>query len=221
MAYLGFAKEFSRNRTIAAGTKLVRGNYNLTQEGMEKATLETYKNGAQALGKAKEAYAAKFGLPSDLSSEQEKAQYKDFMANYGSQIKAAAQQRAGELQSAAYEKTASNIREAVKNNPNFTASDAENILSAGWSNQELHTGVMDIFNKTADARATALGITRFRGTDGAMGTLGSIGSLLYKDDSHLSNNVMIAGALGGAAVAGIAAGKVSGAGLDAALVDRD
>ena len=221
MAFLGFVKEFSRNRAIASNEKFVRNNYIIAQEGAQKDLAASYKNGAEALGKAKEAYANARGLPTAASSEEEKANYREFMANYGSQIKAGAQQHANGLVGDVYKNTTADVMEKIKQTPLLTAGDAESIIKTGWSDTELHTGIMDIFNKTADARATALGITKFRGTNGAMGTLNSARSLFYKDNTHLNDGVAVAGVLGGTLATGMLAGKAIGAGLDAAYVDRD
>lgn len=224
MAYLGFTTELKRQRGLAGLAKQVRNHYERDAAVASGAAEEVRQQGVKAIEQHRQQYAEQIGLPTAESSAADKARYRDYMAPYSGAVSQQMQgfaqaqhewlgNRSGHLASA--------IARKYGNDASFDAAEVAQAAHEGWGTGEMHTGVMDIFNKTADARATALGITRFRGTDGAMGTLGSIGSLLYKDDSHLSDNVVMASAIGGAAVAGMAAGKAIGAGLDATLVDRD
>jgi len=105
------------------------------------------------------------------------------------------------------------IRQGLAMSPDtdFSKEEVENIMSEAWGVGEMHAGILDVLNQTASARATALGVTRFRGTDGAMSTMGSIGSLFFKNDNSLTNEASIALLAGGTLTAGMAIGKAVGA----------
>ena len=224
MAYLGFTKELKRQRGLAGLAKQVRNHYERDAAVASGAAEDVRQQGIQAIEQHRQQYAEQIGLPTAESSAADKARYRDYMAPYSGAVSRQMQgfaQAQHEWLGNRSSHLASAIARKYGNDASFDAVEVAQAAHEGWGSGEMHTGVMDIFNKTADARATALGITKFRGTDGAMGTLGSIGSLLYKDDTHLNDSVVIAGGLAGAATAGIVAGRAIGAGLDSALVDRD
>lgn len=225
MSYLGFSGEFARQAKLAGLTQKVRNTFDrAVQEGTEHIDYAQKKldNGVEQASKA---YENRYGPLAADSPQDRVDHYNAFMSNIKSQADkkmSGVLQNEGAAMADKQKQVESTLARLGRNSGDYySADDMAGVMNAGWGTGEMQTGVMDIFNKTADARATALGITRFRGTDGAMSTLGSIGSLLYEDNACLSKGAAIAGTLGGVAVAGMAAGKVIGAGLDDTLADRD
>ena len=198
MAYLGFSKDFSRRLDIASATNAVRQDYTKAHANAIKEGTDVITRG---FAKAKEDFGKQIPLPTAESSAEEKELYREYIGQLSGQIHAKAKSTFDSAIADGYKQTTERMRNNDYFKNNLSETDIEGAILDGWSDKELHTGVLDAFNKTADARATALGITRFRGTDGAMGTLGSIGSLLYKDNSHLSGKAQLA--IGGVASAGL------------------
>ena len=188
MAYLGFFKEFQHRRALADTTQNIRNVYSNTNQEISQKIIDVYKENAPDFYKqAKEYYSNENGLPTAESSAEKKKNFAEFMLNARMQFDKPLKEFADSLAASHYKEVTDPIRQAVeqKRAP-FSESEIEEAISRGWGNDKIETGIMSVFEETADARATALGITRFRGTDGAMGFLGSTASLLYKDNEHLS-----------------------------------
>ncbi len=220
MAYLGFTKQFAHNNELKNAMNAVKG-YSLS-------TAERYGAGFglidgslnKGMGRIEEDAAE---LAKMAGSPGDEAMIAKAKAKLEEEHYSRANSRLGRLNTA-YE----NVRDkaiggatARAQQLGLNASDAAAFAQQSWDLSLASPGIGSVFRQTASDRATALNITRFRATDGAMDTLGSIGSLLYKDNEHLQDGIVVAGVLGGVAAGGMVAGKVIGAGLDAALVDRD
>ena len=220
MAYLGFTKQFARNNELKNTMNAVKQHSLKTAEWYGKsygAVSGVLEQGMTNLEKDAAAAIKESGHP---NTPENLAIVEDAIAD---SHYANANRRMGNLNTA-YERIRNNDiskAQAAAKAQGLDANDAAAFAQQSWDLSRPSPGIGSVFRQTASDRATALNITRFRATDGSMDTLNSMRSLLYKDDTHFSDNVVIAGALGGAAMAGIAAGKVIGAGLDAALVDRD
>jgi len=218
--------EFKRQAKLSSLTEHVRTHYNRSKAMAVQASEDVRRKGVQAVEQYKQAYADKFGLPTAESSIEEKIQYRDYMKNTAGSIMQQVQQftgvQKGNLMGPRKNSVAAAANRILQRAPEtYEAQELADAVNSGWSNAELHTGVLDIINKTADARNAALGITRFRGTDGAMSTLNAVRSLFYKDNTHLNDGVVVAGVLGGTLATGMAVGKAIGTGLDAVYVDRN
>lgn len=220
MAYLGFTKQFARNNELKNTMNAVKQHSLKTAEWYGKsygAVSGVLEQGMANLEKDAAAAIKESGHP---NTPENLAIVEDAIAD---NHYANANRRMGNLNTA-YERIRNNDiskAQAAAKAQGLEANDAAAFAQQSWDLSLPSRGIGDVFRQTASDRATALNITRFRATDGSMDTLNSMRSLFYKDDAHFSDNVVMAGTIGGVAVAGMAAGKVIGAGLDATLVDRD
>lgn len=202
MAWSGFLPNFQHRLGLATISKQSRNTFNKVEAGAREAVENARLDGMNYLKARKEKYAKKHGLPTAESTVEEKAAYRDYIAPYLQKVN----KRLINFETQEVAKVNKAHDQFVGNElsihgSNYSSDEINQAVNTGWNRDELHAGIVDVFNKTADARATALGITRFRGTDEAMDTLGSIGSLFYKDNDHLSGKAQLA--IGGAVGAGM------------------
>lgn len=210
MAYLGFTTELKRQGKLAGLTKQIRNTFN---KAVEDGNTQLNQQSEQAMKQANDAvlaYSDKYGLPGKNATETEKEQFANYMAEVNGAVDnhlLGVAKAESDILASKQEYVENVLQRYGRMHKNFSPDEISGVVNDSWGTGEMHAGVVDVFNKTADARATALGVTRFRGTDGAMSTLGSIGSLFYKDNDHLSGKGIAA--IGGTAgVSAIAAASM-------------
>ena len=187
MPYLGsFIPEFVRNiELIGKQKEIKKASLDAARRyGAGYSAVEaSFQKKAEKAGDDAAHLAAEIGVSPDdeqTISKMEKAAVDEYARQ--------ANVRKGKLNTA-YE----NIRSKKKASAQEFASqfglnsaEAEGFAEDSWDLSIPEKGVGSALRQAASDRATALNITRFRATDGAMDTLDSIKSLFYKDNYHFS-----------------------------------
>lgn len=207
MSIAEFWKGYKHQSALASLTQRARNSYDAIKNEADEAIKSGQEELVQGIEQAKQSYGQKIGLPTAESSSEEKEAYRAFMNNIGSQFK---KQRdsliGGEMMDAMGRigqagNTLQRFQKLYKDE--YSVSEINDVITSGLSSEKIHTGIIDVFNRTATARATAKGITRFKATDGVLDTIDSFRSLFYKDNEHFSNKGIAAMGIG---TAGAAAG---------------
>lgn len=200
MAYLGFGPQLVRNFGLGGLSR-----------GVKKKALHTAERYGAGFGMVSGRYEKGMGRIDEDAAELAKqagnpgdegmiAAAKDMLQNEHSMRATSGMNKLN----AAYESVRDKAIANARSDALFLGLEEDKAAAfaeQSWDLSIRSPSIGDVFRQTALDRANALGITRFRATDGAMDTIDSLRSLLYKDNEHLSGKgkaALLGGGLTGA-----------------------